>query len=265
MAALLKSVESKDFVGSNPTLSASPGDGGAPGLCAACRHSRLITTARGSVFRLCERSATDPAYPRYPPLPVLRCPGSSRSSQRRADGARSAPRGSWVRDGTSGIWWTGPSDRTVTAGPPSGGLTHNMFGTGRRVPRPVLLILVYGIFLVIVGLTAVTQTAVVSADFSATASIRRSAPTRPLSACSSRATCRPDDLGPAGPTAERQAALEGGLARLVKPGQILRVEVRLPDGRVLAADDPTARGTQAAIHRGFRDRAGGRVGDGRHR
>jgi len=27
------------------------------------------------VFRLCERSATDPAYPRYPALPVLRCPG----------------------------------------------------------------------------------------------------------------------------------------------------------------------------------------------
>jgi hypothetical protein len=44
-------------------------------LCGTCRHSRLITTARGSAFRLCERSATDPAYPRYPRLPVLDCPG----------------------------------------------------------------------------------------------------------------------------------------------------------------------------------------------
>ena len=42
------------------------------------------------------------------------------------------------------------------------------FGARARVPRPVLLILVYGIFLVIVGLTAVAQTAMVSADFSAT-------------------------------------------------------------------------------------------------
>ena len=74
MAALLKSVESKDFVGSNPTLSATPGSP-PPGLCGVCRHSRLITPARGSVFRLCERSATDPAYPRYPALPVLRCAG----------------------------------------------------------------------------------------------------------------------------------------------------------------------------------------------
>jgi hypothetical protein len=46
-----------------------------PGLCGACRHSRVIQTARGSTFRLCERSATDPRFPRYPNLPVLRCSG----------------------------------------------------------------------------------------------------------------------------------------------------------------------------------------------
>ena len=74
MATLLKSVESKDFVGSNPTLSATPA-GPTPGLCGVCRHSRLITTTRGSTFRLCQRSETDPAYPRYPALPVLRCRG----------------------------------------------------------------------------------------------------------------------------------------------------------------------------------------------
>ena len=46
-----------------------------PGLCGTCRHSRVVATKRGSVFRLCERSATDPAYPRYPALPVVRCAG----------------------------------------------------------------------------------------------------------------------------------------------------------------------------------------------
>ena len=45
------------------------------GLCASCRHSRVVTSKRGSAFRLCERSRTDPRYPRYPPLPVLRCDG----------------------------------------------------------------------------------------------------------------------------------------------------------------------------------------------
>jgi hypothetical protein len=47
----------------------------AQGLCASCRHARRITSARGSRFTLCERSRSDPAYPRYPRLPVAACPG----------------------------------------------------------------------------------------------------------------------------------------------------------------------------------------------
>ncbi|HUF13578.1 MAG TPA: hypothetical protein VMN78_10795 [Longimicrobiales bacterium] len=46
-----------------------------PGLCRACSHSRVVKSARGSVFWLCELSRTDPAFPRYPPLPVVRCSG----------------------------------------------------------------------------------------------------------------------------------------------------------------------------------------------
>lgn len=45
------------------------------GLCDRCRHQRLVPNTRGSVYSLCERSRTDPAYPRYPRLPVLKCPG----------------------------------------------------------------------------------------------------------------------------------------------------------------------------------------------
>jgi hypothetical protein len=45
------------------------------GLCAGCRHAHLIETGRGSTFVLCERSRTDPRFPRYPRLPVVRCPG----------------------------------------------------------------------------------------------------------------------------------------------------------------------------------------------
>jgi hypothetical protein len=46
------------------------------GLCDSCRHQRLVPNTRGSVFSLCERSRTEPdEFPRYPRLPVFRCPG----------------------------------------------------------------------------------------------------------------------------------------------------------------------------------------------
>jgi hypothetical protein len=45
------------------------------GLCATCAHGRRVTSTRGSVFLLCERSQSDPRYPKYPALPVLRCDG----------------------------------------------------------------------------------------------------------------------------------------------------------------------------------------------
>jgi hypothetical protein len=45
------------------------------GLCDQCRHQRLVPNTRGSVFSLCERSRTDPRFPRYPPIPVRSCLG----------------------------------------------------------------------------------------------------------------------------------------------------------------------------------------------
>jgi hypothetical protein len=51
------------------------------GLCDRCRHQRLVPNTRGSVFSLCERSRSDPAYPRYPRLPVLSCPGFDARSE----------------------------------------------------------------------------------------------------------------------------------------------------------------------------------------
>jgi hypothetical protein len=54
------------------------------GLCDACVHQRVIRNTRGSEFSLCERSRTDPAFPRYPRVPVLEC----RGFERRADSDR---------------------------------------------------------------------------------------------------------------------------------------------------------------------------------
>jgi hypothetical protein len=45
------------------------------GLCSSCAHQKLIRSGRGSEFSMCLRHREDPAYPKYPRLPVLRCPG----------------------------------------------------------------------------------------------------------------------------------------------------------------------------------------------
>jgi hypothetical protein len=50
------------------------------GLCADCVHARRIESDRGATFLLCGLSATNPAFPKYPALPVLRCAGYTTKS-----------------------------------------------------------------------------------------------------------------------------------------------------------------------------------------
>ncbi|HEY4612743.1 MAG TPA: hypothetical protein VII11_07140 [Bacteroidota bacterium] len=45
------------------------------GLCERCKHARVVESTRGSAFSLCELSATNPRFPKYPRLPVLSCSG----------------------------------------------------------------------------------------------------------------------------------------------------------------------------------------------
>ena len=45
------------------------------GLCAGCAHVRVVTSARGASFVLCELSRLDERFPKYPRLPVLTCVG----------------------------------------------------------------------------------------------------------------------------------------------------------------------------------------------
>lgn len=52
-------------------------DNPAIGLCATCQHCRIVQSER-STFYMCQRSFTQPEYRKYPPLPVLRCPGYER-------------------------------------------------------------------------------------------------------------------------------------------------------------------------------------------
>lgn len=45
------------------------------GLCPSCRHVRVVTSARGSRFLRCGLAGKDPRLPKYPPQPVVACPG----------------------------------------------------------------------------------------------------------------------------------------------------------------------------------------------
>ena len=45
------------------------------GLCVACANVRVVRSGKGSTFYMCELSRVDPAFPKYPRLPVLRCRG----------------------------------------------------------------------------------------------------------------------------------------------------------------------------------------------
>ncbi len=65
------------------------------GLCATCRHMRVVATPR-SQFLLCERSRTDATYARYPRLPMRACPGFE---ARTAGAAHEAEPGEGGREG----------------------------------------------------------------------------------------------------------------------------------------------------------------------
>ena len=44
-------------------------------LCETCVWLREVVTPKGSRFLLCQLSSANPAYPKYPPQPVVRCRG----------------------------------------------------------------------------------------------------------------------------------------------------------------------------------------------
>jgi hypothetical protein len=44
------------------------------GLCARCRHARIVTTPRSRFWR-CALAVHDPRFEKYPRLPVLECEG----------------------------------------------------------------------------------------------------------------------------------------------------------------------------------------------
>ena len=130
--------------------------------------------------------------------------------------------------------------------------SSGLFGAAPRIPKPVLLVLVYAIFLVIVGVTATAQTVMVSASYSQTALQSVVSTDAALIRSFVNGNVEPQDLDPAGMTSERSAELEARIRLLVDRTEILHIEVRRPDGTIVAADRPGHAGTVAGMSPDFR-------------
>ena len=116
-----------------------------------------------------------------------------------------------------------------------------MFGTHPRLSRPTLLILVFGAFIALVGITAAAQAYMVGAHFSAATLNDVVSSDAATTRAFVNAYVQPADLAkdtaiPDPGTAPTK--LEGQLATLTRPHEILRVELRRTDGTIVAANDP---------------------------
>ncbi len=128
-----------------------------------------------------------------------------------------------------------PSDAHQASGP--------VRGRGDRSVRPVLLILVYALLLVIVGVTASGQAALVSADSQATIlNSAVNADAALVRSYVSLAGLAPADLSPERQDLARAAVLNKGLAVMVDKGQILGAALLAPNGVILASSDASSVG-----------------------
>ena len=140
-----------------------------------------------------------------------------------------------------------------------------MFGTPfRSLRRPILLIVVFGFFLMIVGLTALSQAIIVSSRSSQTMLTAIVGSDAATVRGFANANLMPADLGPGGLSPTRLATLQAQVRTILSAGEILRLEVRLPDGTVLLSDTADARGARGAPTPDFLGAADGTVTAGLH-
>jgi diguanylate cyclase (GGDEF)-like protein len=127
-----------------------------------------------------------------------------------------------------------------------------VFGSQPRARAPVLLILVYGAFLALVGITAAAQAVLVTAHFTATTLNDVVGSDAATTRAFLNAYVKPGYFdGTAASTPAELARLESQLGALTRTGEILRVELRLPDGTILAANDPQLRGVAMPVSPDF--------------
>ena len=121
-----------------------------------------------------------------------------------------------------------------------------------RSRRPVLLALVFGIFLVLIGLTATALVAVTAMHLSTATLNAVVSRDRSLVEMFVNGNVSGADIDANGPTRASAEALEAKLATLTAEDEILRVDLRGLDGTILASSQPGLRRTtptrSAAMH-----------------
>ena len=137
-----------------------------------------------------------------------------------------------------------------------------MFDRGREAGRrrPMLLALVYGVFLVLVGITASALVAVASVHVSSATLAAVVSRDRSLIDLFVNDTLRASDLAATGPGQARAEELEAKLAALTATDEILRVELRRPDGTIVVSDAPGLRGQRPPLSAGMKSALAGKPG-----
>lgn len=54
------------------------------GICAACKHVRELETKIGATIYMCQLAAKDERFRKFPPLPLLACPGYEKAVDKEA-------------------------------------------------------------------------------------------------------------------------------------------------------------------------------------
>ena len=111
----------------------------------------------------------------------------------------------------------------------------------------MLLALVYGVFLVLVGVTATALVTVTATHLSSATVNAEVARDRALVALFVNGNVSQEDVDSDGPTRASAAALEAKLATLIAEDEILRIDLRATDGTILASTAAGARGEKPDI------------------
>ncbi|MDQ5841247.1 MAG: hypothetical protein M3537_08925, partial [Chloroflexota bacterium] len=98
----------------------------------------------------------------------------------------------------------------------------------------MLLALVYGVFLVLVGVTATALVTVTGTHLSSATVNAAVGRDRALVALFVNGNISQEDVDSDGPTRASAAALEAKLATLIAEDEILRIDLRATDGTILA-------------------------------
>ena len=121
----------------------------------------------------------------------------------------------------------------------------------------MLMALVYGAFLVLIGVTASAPVVITTANVKTAALNALASSDASLIRQFVNTHVAGDDLDGDGPTNARARELSATLAQLVASNDILRMEIRALDGRVLASDLAARRGERPPVAAALRDATGG--------